>query len=232
MSNEFSRVKESISAEFDAFSGNYTEDMINCVPYYEDILRSMVMDLPESFAPSRILDLGCGNGNVTALLSERFPDASYTLVDASQEMLSICAERFAGLSLNLVHTYFDDFHFSPDTYDLVAAGFSLHHVDSGTKPVLFKRIYETMQSGGHFVYGDLMISKTDPRHSALIEEWGTFVTSHYPDEEKWIWIMEHYDAFDHPDDFDAQVGWLTDAGFSKATAPWRNGFWVSLQATK
>ena len=232
MSSDFTRVKDSISAEFDAFSNNYTEDMIKCVPYYQDILRSMVYDLPMSFSPKTILDLGCGNGNIVALMAERFPDARYTLIDASEEMLDICLKRFPNLKLNLVNTYFDDFSFSEESFDLVSAGFSLHHVDGSMKQRMFPKIYRCLKQGGIFTYGDLMISRENADHPGLILEWERFVNANYPDGEKWEWLMEHYNTFDRPDNFDDQILWLQSAQFSNVHTPWRTGYWVSMQAAK
>ena len=76
------KVKDSIAAEFDQFSGNYTEDMSKCVPHYRKLLSCFCDCLPDDFSPDAILDLGCGNGNVTALLLKKFPHAHYTLLDA------------------------------------------------------------------------------------------------------------------------------------------------------
>lgn len=54
-----------------------------------------IPELPAADGPARIADLGCGPGNVTALLTERWPDAHITGLDSSAPMLR-AAERYAG----------------------------------------------------------------------------------------------------------------------------------------
>ena len=125
------KIKATLADEFDRFSDNYTEDIIRIVPHYLRLLSSHSKCLPDNFCAATILDLGCGNGNVTALLLEKFPDAEYTLLDASPDMLAICRERFSGINMNCVRSYFRDYTFPEDYFDLIAANFSLHHLDSG-----------------------------------------------------------------------------------------------------
>ena len=43
-------------------------------------------------APAEIVDLGCGTGNVTRMLAQRWPRAAITGVDSSAEMLGDAAE--------------------------------------------------------------------------------------------------------------------------------------------
>lgn len=50
-------------------------------------------------APRRVVDLGCGPGNLTATLSERWPDAVVQGWDSSPEMVAAAAER--GLDVRL-----------------------------------------------------------------------------------------------------------------------------------
>ncbi len=44
-------------------------------------------------APRRVVDLGCGPGNLTAVLAKRWPDAVIEAVDSSPEMVAAARER-------------------------------------------------------------------------------------------------------------------------------------------
>ncbi len=227
-----SRVKENIALEFDEFSGDYTRDMTNCVPHYLRLMDAIVESIPNSFKVSKVLDLGSGNGNLSARLMQRFQEAEYTLVDASPEMLKICRNRFPEARLQLFEGYFDQFSYQDAPYDLAVASFSFHHIGSREKEEIFSKIYETLRPGGILAMCDLMISKDHPDHPLLLNEWDLFVNSNNEDPEKWVWIMEHYDAFDRPDHFDDQIRWLQQAGFTDVSIPWKKGYWMTLKAVK
>ena len=51
-------------------------------------------------APGRVADLGCGPGNLTALLKERWPDAQVVGVDSSPEMVA-AARNVAGVEFSV-----------------------------------------------------------------------------------------------------------------------------------
>ena len=226
------KIGDNIALEFNEFSKNYTEDMINLVPHYLDLLSSFVKYLPDHFTPLSILDLGSGNGNITAQLIPHFKNASYTLLDASSEMIDLCKNRFKEYSLNYVNKYFKEFSFQEESYDLIVAGFSLHHCDESEKQSIFKKLHSSLKKGGIFSYSDLMINKTNPDHPNLLEQWKKYVLSNTSNQQKWTWLMEHYEAFDKPTDYETQSQWLSDAGFSNIQFPFRKGYWAHLQAIK
>ena len=226
------KIKETLAAEFDRFSDNYTEDMIRCVPHYQRLLCSISDSLPEDLRASRILDLGCGNGNVTALLLEKFPEAAYTLLDASPDMLELCRQRFSGKNITCVRSYFRDYTFPENYFDLITACFSLHHSDSEEKRWIFPRLFVALKPGGIFTCSDLMINKGTTEHEELIREWEAFVNANHSDGEKWAWLAEHYEAYDRPDDYVDQESWLLNAGFHNVGVKWRAGNWVHFVAGK
>ncbi|SDR85852.1 class I SAM-dependent methyltransferase [Christiangramia echinicola] len=224
--------EKDIALEFNEFSKNYTEDMIRCVPHYMDLVSSFTKNLPEDFKPEHILDLGCGNGNITAQFIPYFPDSNYTLVDASKEMIDLCQKQFQDYNVKYCNTYFKDFHFEEGHYDLIVAGFSLHHCSNNERQALFKKIYSALKKGGIFSYCDLMISKTNSDHPSLLKEWGGYVNSNFPDGEKWAWVMEHYKDYDNPTDYSLQFEWLKLAGFTNIQTPFKDGYWIYLQIQK
>jgi trans-aconitate 2-methyltransferase len=56
-------------------------------PFHDLLSRISVRE------PRRVVDLGCGPGNLTALLAARWPDAALEAVDSSAEMVAAARER-------------------------------------------------------------------------------------------------------------------------------------------
>ncbi|OUR92616.1 methyltransferase type 12 [Flavobacteriales bacterium 34_180_T64] len=226
------KIKDNIATEFDEFSKDYTNDMIRCVPYYAELISSFTEYLPSKFNPKTILDLGCGNGNVTNSVLKKFPQSQYILLDASQEMLNLCQKRFKNPSIEYIASYFQDYEFKKNAYDFIIAGFSMHHCGSEEKKNIFKKIYRALKPGGIFSCSDLMINRNNSYHPALIERWKTFVLSNYKDHSKWEWLMEHYNEFDKPDGFKDQLIWLKEVGFKRFNNIAIDTYWMHFQAFK
>ncbi|MEV6613621.1 trans-aconitate 2-methyltransferase [Streptomyces sp. NPDC051051] len=87
-------------------------------------LLARVPDPPGT--PPRIADLGCGPGNVTTRLTDRWPTARVTGYDNSAPMLAR-ARTHAGPHLDFVHA--DLTTWAPtETYDLIVSNAALHWV--------------------------------------------------------------------------------------------------------
>lgn len=77
-------------------------------------------------APRRVVDLGCGPGNLTATLAARWPGAAVEGVDSSAEMLEK-AETMAGGNLGFRQADIADWMPAPDT-DVVVTNAALQWV--------------------------------------------------------------------------------------------------------
>ena len=100
----------------------------------------------DAAAPKTVLDLGCGAGNVTAFLAERWPDARVIGVDNSKEMLAKARKSTAGdarrewIDADLA-TYTPD-----EPADVVYSNAALHWQADHSR--LFPRIFDWVSPGG------------------------------------------------------------------------------------
>ena len=94
-------------------------------------------------APERVYDLGCGPGNSTRLLRQRWPKASITGVDYSEDMLTKARE----LNLDAEWQLGDIASWSPKVEpDLIFSNATLQWL--GDHEVLFLRLLGLLKSGG------------------------------------------------------------------------------------
>jgi trans-aconitate 2-methyltransferase len=97
-------------------------------------------------APRAIVDLGCGSGNTAQMLGERWPVATITGIDGSQEMLvraraaTTGQERYRWQETDIAS-------WQPEApVDLVFSNAALHWLDD--HPGLFVRLFDTVAPGG------------------------------------------------------------------------------------
>jgi trans-aconitate 2-methyltransferase len=94
-------------------------------------------------SPRRVVDLGCGPGHLTDLLSARWPEAQVTALDSSPDMVAAARER--GVAAELADVV--DWTPTPDT-DVVITNAVLQWVPS--HPRLLPRWLEALPSGAWF----------------------------------------------------------------------------------
>lgn len=117
-------------------------------------------------APERIVDLGCGAGNVTAFLAQRWPRARIVGVDNSSEMLDKArASVTGGATREWIEA--DIAAWSPaEPVDVVYSNAALHWQDDHAR--LFPQLFEWVAPGGV-----LAVQMPDqfaaPSHLALAE---------------------------------------------------------------
>jgi len=94
-------------------------------------------------APSTVIDLGCGTGELTAALAERFPTARVTGLDSSPEMLAKARAAFPAIDW----VGGDIRHWRPTApVGLIYTNAALHWVDGHDR--LFPRLVGALAPGG------------------------------------------------------------------------------------
>lgn len=163
------------------------------------------------FLPSRVdrfLDLGCGDGRLTALVLAAHPDAEAVAVDFSPPMLAAACERFA--DDDRVQVLAHDLNRAlPEVgpVDAVVSSFAIHHVEDDRKRSLYGEVHDRLGGGGVFANLEHVSSPTERLHLDFLAAIGTDP------------------ADDDPSNRLASVGdqveWLRRAGFADADCHWK-----------
>ena len=96
-----------------------------------------------------VLDLGCGTGNLTKILSEKVgPEGRIVAVDPDKERLQIARENYSVSNIEYIEA--DDQTFPEGQYDLVFANTVIHWIQD--KRALFEKVYKNLKVGGRFAF--------------------------------------------------------------------------------
>ena len=98
-------------------------------------------------SPATIIDLGCGPGNSTRVLRERWPAARVTGLDSSTAMIEKARQTSDAIDWRIgdIQTWYE-----PNRFDLVFANASLHWIDDHES--LTKRLLEAVKPSGIFAF--------------------------------------------------------------------------------
>ena len=117
---------------------------------FKDIRYQPFYDLIALIQPSKpmnAVDLGCGTGEQTAILAEKFPGANFLGIDASSEMLKESNNTLAS-NLRFRQSDIETFAESSESWDLIFSNAALQWADD--HKVLFSKLIEKLSAGGQF----------------------------------------------------------------------------------
>ena len=133
---------------------------------YMDTKRMLTENLP--CGTKKVLDLGAGTGLELIYLFEKFPDADVFAADISEKMLEVLSERdFAQKVTKIVGDFFT-VELGSD-YDAVISTSALHHFVKDDKKRLYRRVLESLKSGGVFVNCDKCANSPDEEEIYLAD---------------------------------------------------------------
>jgi SAM-dependent methyltransferase len=168
----------------------------------------LVRDLAGAL-PGRVLDLGAGDGRLTALVLDAYPDSVATVVDMSPPMLAAAGDRFAGdPRVTLVRHDLDHELPFAGPFDAVITSLAVHHVSDERKRTLYAEIAQLLAPGGVFCNLEIVASPTQALHEQWRDEMGA-----------------RDDPADVLCDMATQLAWIRAAGLDNVDCIWK---WRSL----
>ncbi len=161
---------------------------------------------------TRFLDLGSGAGRLLKLVRSVRPHASAVALDFSPAMLQALRENFAGDdSVEVIEHNFERPLPDLGKFDLAVSSLAIHHLPNERKRSLYEEVYARLTPGGVFLNFDHIAPASPALHEFYL---GKLNMPGLVDDPSNILL-----------DFEVQLRWLREIGFTEVDAYWK---WLEL----
>lgn len=138
--------KQTTMEYFDSTAKNYDQSFdgkfVRCM--YDDVVKRVV-----DLKPQTVLDLGCGNGNIIALL-QTFLNANYYGLDLSESMIDQAEKRLPNAHFMVGDA--EKLPYTTETFDVIICNASFHHYPH--PETVIDEIRRVLKAGGTLILGD------------------------------------------------------------------------------
>jgi putative AdoMet-dependent methyltransferase len=134
---------------------------------YRDVLRWVIQEARID-ATSRVLELGSGTGNLSALIGAC---SELVCVDLSERMEAIAKPKLTHLARRrfIKADILEVFSFEVGRFDAVISSYAVHHLTPDEKIRLFHCLPTVLVPGSRAVFGDLMLQNAEERATKIEE---------------------------------------------------------------
>ncbi|MEG3939626.1 class I SAM-dependent methyltransferase [Microcoleus sp. S36b_A3] len=227
--------KEIFPGEVFVNTADFDTGIRRLLPKYDEMLDVLVACIANT--NQRILELGCGTGELSLKVLQRYPSAEIVAVDYSPRMLDFArakiesagyAARWTGIELDFGE-WANNPNFSGlgDKFNAGISSLAIHHLEDEMKLKLFQRIGESLTAGGCFWNADPVVAESSAMkdiYGVAREDWvlnqgetlaqirakvGTSVSYGYSNPDRLATLA-------------AQLEMLANAGFETVAVPWKH----------
>lgn len=220
-----------VFAETKEFDSNIRQ----LLPYYDEMLDAIAQCLPEN--SDRILELGCGTGELTLKVLKQCPKAQVVAVDYSPRMINFIRQKLENMGeSHRVKTLQLDFgawandeadtDIGNNSFEAVVSSLAIHHLSDTMKEKLFQKIARSLKPNGKFWNAD-----------PLLPEFPELSEVYQSSRERWAQKQgldleavrnkigksdtQGYSSQDQLATLNAHLQMLQQAGFSKTAIIWK-----------
>ena len=219
---------------------DFDAGMRQLMPGYDEMLEAVARCIPST--SRRILELGCGTGELSMKILNRCPDAQIIALDYSPRMIEFARKKMDEAGYQQwkgIEADFGEWANNPKKLDIGAdfdacvSSLAIHHLSDETKAQLFQRIGKSLKKGGCFWNADPVLSESpilEEIYKTVGKEWeekqGTTI------EKVSSRLASNSDSVDYAASYgyssqdqlatlDAQLQMLRKAEFNTVAVPWK-----------
>ncbi|QHT59479.1 class I SAM-dependent methyltransferase [Paenibacillus lycopersici] len=220
-----------VRSTFDATAGGYDAQRRKLIPCFDDFYGTAVSLADTEEARPRILDLGAGTGLLASMLLRKHPEARLTLIDLSDNMLSVAKERFSGREG--IEYLCQDYtaYAAGESYDCIVSSLSIHHLPDEGKQAVYRNAYANLKPGGVFINADQVLGRTPFVDALYKEDWKRKIEASGLTRAELDAACERT-KLDRMAGLEEQLAWLAQAGFSDVACVYQSFNFVVLYGRK
>ncbi|MBN4006405.1 class I SAM-dependent methyltransferase [Nostoc sp. LPT] len=204
------------------------------LPRYDEMLEIIARCLPST--SQRILELGCGTGELSLKILNRYADAQIIALDYSPRMLQFAQDKITAVGYQQrwtgIKADFGDWANNPENldigneFDACVSSLAIHHLQDEMKLKLFERIAASLTQDGCFWNADPTLPESPALaevYKAAREEWAVEQGINLTDirAKRATSTIQGYSSQGQLASLETHLQMLSKAGFKTVAVPWK-----------
>jgi ubiquinone/menaquinone biosynthesis C-methylase UbiE len=133
-------------------------------PVYDEFVAQV-----ELFDGARVLEIGCGTGNITQRLKRSQSGAQLTGMDPDPRALARAGRKFRNAAgVRFDRGYAQELPYAAESFDRVLSSMMLHHLDDHVKAAAVAEAFRVLRPGGSMHVVDMIGSHAASAHDGSV----------------------------------------------------------------
>jgi tRNA (cmo5U34)-methyltransferase len=190
-----------------------------------------------------LLDIGCGDGVLTKMLSALYPDNDFHLLDGSKTMMEKAKENVKSERASFFNDTFESFfatNKNENYYDFIFSSMAIHHVEHHKKFEMYSRIFTLLKHNGLFVNIDVVLPSSIKAESIQFAMWVDYINDYLKSKNRDDEMGKHdmlpksykNKSENKPSSLISQLNMLNDIGFKDVECYHKYGIFALLAGSK